>query len=83
LGSVEVGKLADLVAVRGNPLDDLKAAANVEYVIKNGNVFTEAQILAPFRTPLALAARRNAILAHNKLCRQNAAHCGETGMHAD
>jgi Tol biopolymer transport system component len=83
LGSVEVGKLADLVAVRGNPLDDLKAAANVEYVIKNGNAYTEAQILAPFKTPLALAARRNAIVAYNKRCRQNVAACGETGMHAD
>jgi Tol biopolymer transport system component len=82
LGSVEAGKVADLVLVRGNPLDDLKAAANVEYVIKNGNAFTQAQILAPFKTPLALAARRNAILAYNKLCRQNAAHCGETGNHA-
>lgn len=49
LGSVEPGKLADLVAVRGNPLADLAAAASVEYVIKNGNVATPAQILAPFR----------------------------------
>lgn len=83
LGSVEVGKLADLVAVRGNPLDDLKTAANTEYVIKNGNVFTQAQILAPFKTPLALAARRKAILAYNKLCKADAANCGEVGMHAD
>ena len=83
LGSVEAGKLADLVAVRGNPLEDLKAAANTEYVIKNGNVFTQAQILAPFKTPLALAARRKAILAYNKLCKADAANCGEVGMHAD
>ena len=37
LGTVEVGKLADLTIVRGDPLADLKAAANVEYVVKNGN----------------------------------------------
>ena len=83
LGSVEPGKLADLVAVRGNPLDDLKNAANTEYVVKNGNVFTQAQILAPFKTPLALAARRKAILAYNRLCKADPANCGEVGMHAD
>ena len=83
LGSVEAGKLADLVAVQGNPLDDLKAAANVQYVFKNGNIFTQAQILAPFRTPLALAQRRQAILAYNKACRADAASCGPSGMHAD
>ena len=82
LGTVEPGKLADLVAVRGNPLEDLKAAANVEYVLKNGNINTQAQILAPFKTPLALAARRKAILAYNKLCKNDSEHCGATGMHA-
>ncbi|MDB5960302.1 MAG: hypothetical protein JWP59_1596 [Massilia sp.] len=83
LGSIEAGKLADLVAVRGDPLADLKAAANVEWVMKNGNPITQAQILAPFRTPLALAARRSAILAYNRACRRDAAECGSGGMHAD
>jgi imidazolonepropionase-like amidohydrolase len=81
LGSIETGKLADLVAVRGNPLEDLKAAANTEFVIKNGNVYTQAQILAPFRTPLALAERRKAIRAYQKLCKADREHCG-TAMHA-
>ena len=82
LGTVEPGKLADLVAVRGNPLEDLKAAANAEYVIKNGNVYTQAQILAPFTTPLALAERRKAIAAYDRMCKADPEHCGETGMHA-
>lgn len=82
LGTVEAGKLADLVAVRGNPLEGLKAAANTEYVIKNGNVFGQAQIQAPFKTPVALAARRKAILAYDRQCKADPAHCGETGMHA-
>ena len=75
LGSLEVGKLADLVVVRGNPLVDLKAAAAVEYVMKNGVTYTLPEILAPFRTPAALAARRSAIHAYNKMCHNSAANC--------
>ena len=83
LGSIEAGKLADLVAVRGDPLTDLKAAANVELVMKNGNPYTQQQILAPFRTPLALAARKRGIEAYARLCRSDPVQCGATGMHAD
>ncbi len=36
LGSVEPGKLADLVIINGDPLDDIKNTRNVEIVIKNG-----------------------------------------------
>ena len=82
LGSVEAGKLADLIAVRGNPLEDLAAAANVEYVVKNGNVSTQAQILAPFRTPQALAARQRDIDAWRRRCGPGAGRCGP-GEHAD
>jgi imidazolonepropionase-like amidohydrolase len=38
LGTVESGKLADLVAVTGNPLDDLKALERVEFVMIGGRV---------------------------------------------
>ena len=41
IGTIETGKLADLVAVRGNPLDDPELfddAANVTLVIKGGRV---------------------------------------------
>ncbi|HIG43227.1 MAG: amidohydrolase family protein [bacterium] len=38
LGSIEPGKLADLVVVRGNPVDDIKAARDIKYVIKQGIV---------------------------------------------
>jgi imidazolonepropionase-like amidohydrolase len=38
LGSVEVGKLADLIVVRGNPLDDIKVARNIRLVVKEGVV---------------------------------------------
>src|SRR6185437_10707687 len=39
LGSIEVGKLADLVIVEGDPLADIHNARNVKQVIVNGEVF--------------------------------------------
>lgn len=82
LGSIEVGKLADMAAVRGNPLQDLKAAAAVDFVVKNGNVYTLAQILAPFRTTAAVAARKAALLAYTKACARDRSQC-EENAHAD
>ncbi|MDD5541601.1 MAG: amidohydrolase family protein [Acidobacteriia bacterium] len=38
LGSIEEGKLADLVAVPGNPLQDINALKQVEFVMKGGKV---------------------------------------------
>jgi imidazolonepropionase-like amidohydrolase len=39
LGSVEPGKLADLVVVKGNPLADIDALADVEVVVRDGVVW--------------------------------------------
>jgi imidazolonepropionase-like amidohydrolase len=38
LGTLEVGKIADALIVQGDPLQDLKALSNVQYVIHNGEV---------------------------------------------
>jgi imidazolonepropionase-like amidohydrolase len=38
IGTIEAGKLADLVAVAGNPLDDMKALERVEFVMVGGKV---------------------------------------------
>ncbi len=38
LGSITAGKYADIVAVRGNPLEDIRLLENVKFVMKNGKV---------------------------------------------
>lgn len=39
LGTIEVGKLADLVAVEGDPLENISLLENIGFVMKNGQVF--------------------------------------------
>ena len=41
LGTVEPGKLADLIVVDGNPLDDIENIRNLELVIKEGRVVAD------------------------------------------
>ena len=40
LGSIETGKLADLVIMIADPLDDIRNTRSIEYVIKNGVVYS-------------------------------------------
>jgi hypothetical protein len=46
-GSVEVGKLADLVIVDGNPLENIAATRRVRRVIANGRVYGVEELLKP------------------------------------
>ncbi|KAA2259576.1 amidohydrolase family protein [Solihabitans fulvus] len=48
LGTVEPGRLADLVAVEGNPLADIRAAAAVRLVLAGGSPHTVDELVAPF-----------------------------------
>jgi imidazolonepropionase-like amidohydrolase len=39
LGTIEAGKLADIVAVSGDPLSDIKELEHVKFVMKEGSVY--------------------------------------------
>jgi imidazolonepropionase-like amidohydrolase len=42
IGSLEVGKLADLVVLEANPLENVESAQQIEYVMKNGVLYAGA-----------------------------------------
>ena len=52
LGSITVGKLADLVVLGGDPTIDIRATRSVELVIKNGKVYDPAKLLADVKGTL-------------------------------
>ncbi|MBV9911303.1 MAG: amidohydrolase family protein, partial [Sinobacteraceae bacterium] len=47
LGSIAAGKLADVVAVEGNPLDDISVMKHVSFVMKEGVVYKVGSVATP------------------------------------
>lgn len=41
IGSIEVGKLADIIAVNENPIDNIHTMENVTFVMKNGVIYKQ------------------------------------------
>ncbi len=50
LGTIEPGKLADIIVIKGNPLFDIQALASVEVVVKDGVVLKGAGAGRPAAT---------------------------------
>lgn len=48
LGTVEPGKLADMVFVEGNPLEQIEDAMQVKMTMKDGELFTIRELVEPF-----------------------------------
>jgi imidazolonepropionase-like amidohydrolase len=46
LGSVAVGKLADLIVLSANPLDDIQNTRQIEWVIRGGAAARPANLLS-------------------------------------
>jgi imidazolonepropionase-like amidohydrolase len=46
-GPIKPGLFADLIAVKGDPLTDIDALRNVEFVMKNGMVFKKDGVMTP------------------------------------
>jgi imidazolonepropionase-like amidohydrolase len=39
IGRIKTGLFADIIAVQGNPLEDIKVVRNVSFVMKDGNIY--------------------------------------------
>jgi imidazolonepropionase-like amidohydrolase len=51
LGTIERGKVADLILVRGNPLEDIKNTREIEVVVKEGQVINRERLLTEIMSP--------------------------------
>ena len=54
IGSVAVGKQADLMVVRGNPADDISDIRNVEMVFKQGVAYDPSKLIASVKGKVGL-----------------------------
>lgn len=63
-GSIEKGKIADIIAVNGDPLQDIKVLSIMQFVMKEGviykhNVFLRFEMNSQFEYPAASQLKRS------------------------
>lgn len=58
LGTIEVGKLADLFVINGNPLADIKNTRNVQMVMKSGFIYDPKALLAQAEGKIGMSPKR-------------------------
>jgi Tol biopolymer transport system component len=65
IGTIHKGMLADITIVSGDPLSNIKDAANVQHVMSNGVIYNVNELLGPFAAAHGSAASvpTNRILA--------------------
>jgi imidazolonepropionase-like amidohydrolase len=60
LGTIEVGKLADLFVIQGNPLTDIKNTRNVQMVVKSGTIYDPKALLSQAEGKIGMSPKRPA-----------------------
>lgn len=48
IGTIQPGMIADMDIINGNPMQDIETIANDDYVMQNGRLFTEKQIIGRY-----------------------------------
>lgn len=82
LGALASGKLADLVVLNGNPLDDIRQTANIRYVMRGGVLYDSESLdelwprsrpfgAYPWIDPIALQTDVRGTDFHDKTTRAN------------
>jgi adenine deaminase len=62
IGSIEVGKIADLVIFNGNPLSGIRQSADIRHVVKSGRLYDADTLdeIWPAATPYGVRPWTNA-----------------------